>query len=291
MEAGKTEGLVHLIRDVFIPSGAKILGLTNPVPPAPSSTSKLNSLNLKLFAIIRIYKSESGEVKFESVADVPPESTPLPSFLSLEGKRTRQFLYFKRSLSFISDFMKLLESKGGTGILLHLNEIKLKYFFVILKSDRIDLKKGLYLLFPFANQYPDIKENTILGKDLILQEFINLTRLINEFKCKHHRNNFYKVIGIVMSCYEHSYQSRQDLIVAITDSLTKLKKKAVEYEEIFENPSSLCINYYFKDITCSSNHFTPEGDSDNASPQPKCKEDLPTVNISRNEKICDGRDG
>lgn len=288
MEDSEVNDDSGLMNKEFVSLGMDLLGFKCPVVPNISQSSPAIAWSRDCFRIIKMYISDSGNPKFETIDDIPPKAHSLPKLIAPEGKKIREFQYFKRSLFFLIDLLKFLDSKAGGVLLLHLNKVNLGHFFAFPSGDQLDLKKGLYCVLTMANSKPSNSERTIIGNDIYLLEFLNLTKLLNEFKFNHLRNNFFKVTSLTMSTFQSAFKSRSEAYKAIKDTLGKMKKKAQEYEENFERLISNPAKFYFEDFNQMHNHFTPEGQSSHRTAECNEKCGVPIINIFRNEKISDG---
>lgn len=137
------------------------------------------------------------------------------------------------------------------------------------EGGKVDLSKGLYFVFLGACNVVKSRTSEIVGEDILLKEFVNYSRFLNEFKCRHQQNNFYKLIVASMDSHHSKYTWREEVFAKMNKILDGLQKRAKDYEAIFETDRMLPVESVFSDIT------------------------LPwkNIKITRSEKITNGRQG
>lgn len=267
------------------------LGLDNPTNVKLRSSSQLHNIESNLFAVLRIWKDQDGAIKSSTEPDVPRNAINLLSYLSPQGKNTRKFEYYKRSLVFINIFLEFME-KLGRNVLIRLNLICFRTIFIVQRENKIHSGDGLYMVFPSVNEVPEENNTALVGNDILLLEFLNLTRFLYNFKFDHHRNNFYKLMVITMKTHENIYTWRQEVFEEIRNLLIKQNKQAIDYEINFENQVEKSISEYFFDSQANHKYRDYEGNSglpelenlpSNQMPE------LPNVRISPIQTVAEGR--
>lgn len=247
---------------------------------------RLLNLDWPIFAILKMFVDEdNGKMMSTTVPGVPSGATNLEEYLSPQGEKTREFMHYKRALTFIRIFNDFMEYQGKD-LLIHLNLISFKNIIFVEKDGEIDLHQGIHMVFPTANQVPSAADMELVGDDILLTEFLNLTRFIYEFRCTHHLNNFYNLMVITMKTHHNVYSWRKEVFQEMRDLLNKQAIKAEVYESQFEHIQHKCMSTYFTDSHLSHRYVhTPVAEViyNRASPA-----SLPRVHVSRLETVVVG---